>query len=149
MRATSALILTMLLCAGCAGMRADMSSLPANATWGPVALFPGAKFAMLQGNPGEPGPFVYRVWVPADFKIPAHFHPAVENVTVLSGAFHVGMGDKLDTTKGERIPAGGFISLPANQRLYIWTTSETVLQVHGVGPTGITFVNPADDPRRR
>lgn len=81
--------------------------------------------------------------------MPAHFHPVVENVTVLSGTFHVGMGDKLDPAKGERLTAGGFVSVPAGHRHYAWTTSETVIQVHGVGPTGITFVNAADDPRRR
>ena len=149
MRATSTLVLAALLFAGCAGMRSDMSTLPANATWGAVPVFPGAKLAGLQGNPAQPGPFIYRVWFPADYKVAAHFHPAVENVTVLSGALHVGMGDKLDTTKGERVAAGGFISVPAGHRHYAWTTSETVIQVHGVGPTGITFVNPSDDPRRR
>jgi mannose-6-phosphate isomerase-like protein (cupin superfamily) len=150
MRATSALVLAGLLFAGCASMRSsDMSTLPANATWGAVPVFPGAKLAALQGNPAQPGPFVYRVWFPADFKVAAHFHPAVENVTVLSGTFHVGMGDKLDPAKGERLTAGGFISVPAGHRHYAWTTSETVIQVHGVGPTSITFVNAADDPRRR
>jgi mannose-6-phosphate isomerase-like protein (cupin superfamily) len=149
MRAASALVLAVLLLAGCAGMRSDMSTLPANVTWGAVPVFPGAKLAGLQGNPAQPGPFVDRVWFPADYKVAAHFHPAVENVTVLSGALHVGMGDKLDTTKGERVTPGGFISVPANHRHYAWTTSETVIQVHGVGPTSITFVNPADDPRRR
>jgi mannose-6-phosphate isomerase-like protein (cupin superfamily) len=149
MRTTSSLLLAVLLFAGCAGMRSDMSTLPENVTWGAVPTFPGAKLAGLQGNPAQPGPFVYRVWFPADYKVAAHFHPAVENVTVLSGALHVGMGDKLDTTKGERVAAGGFISVPAGHRHYAWTTSETVIQVHGVGPTGITFVNPSDDPRRR
>jgi mannose-6-phosphate isomerase-like protein (cupin superfamily) len=149
MRATSALVLGVLLFVGCAGMRSDMSTLPANVTWGAVPVFPGAKLAGLQGNPAQPGPFVYRVWFPADYKVQAHFHPAVENVTVLSGALHVGMGDKLDTTKGERVAPGGFISIPANHRHYAWTTSETVIQVHGVGPTSLTFVNSADDPRRR
>jgi quercetin dioxygenase-like cupin family protein len=149
MKATSALVVAVLLFAGCASMRSDMSTLPAKATWGAVPVFPGAKLAVLQGNPAQPGPFVYRVWFPADFKVPAHFHPAVENVTVLSGTFHLGMGDKLDTAKGERVSAGGFISVPAEHRHYAWTTSETVIQVHGVGPTSITFVNPADDPRRR
>ena len=149
MRATSTFVLAVLLLAGCASMRSDMSTLPTNVTWGAVPVFPGAKLAGLQGNPAQPGPFVYRVWFPADYKVAAHFHPAVENVTVLSGALHVGMGDKLDTTKGERVAAGGFISVPAGHRHYAWTTSETVIQVHGVGPTGITFVNPSDDPRRR
>jgi hypothetical protein len=149
MRVTSVLVVAALLFAGCASVRSDMSTLPANVTWGAVPVFPGAKLAALQGNPAQPGPFVYRVWFPADYKVHAHFHPAVENVTVLSGDFHVGMGDKLNTAQGERVPVGGFVSVPANHRHYAWTTKETVIQVHGVGPTGITFVNPADDPRRR
>lgn len=149
MRATFAVVLAALLFAGCASMRSDMSTLPANATWAPLPVFPGAKIAALHGNPAQPGPFVYRVSFPADFKVPAHSHPAAENVTVLSGVFHLGMGDKLDPGKGERLTAGGFISIPPEHRHYAWTTSETVIQVHGVGPTGITFVNAADDPRRR
>jgi hypothetical protein len=30
-----------------------------------------------------------------------------------------------------------------------WTKDETVVQVHGVGPWGVTYVNPADDPRKK
>jgi hypothetical protein len=79
-------MLAVLLLAGCASMRSHVSTLPASVTWGAVPVFPGAKVAGLQGNPAQPDSFGYRVWFPAAYKVAAHFHPAVENVTVLSGA---------------------------------------------------------------
>jgi hypothetical protein len=30
-----------------------------------------------------------------------------------------------------------------------WTAEETIVQLHGVGPWGVTYVNPADDPRNK
>src|SRR5947199_8302563 len=83
---------------------------PKDVAWGPGPPFlpAGVKIAVLQGDPGKPGPFVIRLSIPAGYKIPAHNHPTVENVTVISGELHVGMGDKLDATKGKILPAGSF-----------------------------------------
>jgi uncharacterized RmlC-like cupin family protein len=86
--------------------------------------------------------------LPANAKVPAHNHPKVENVTVLSGNFHIGMGDKLDQSKGQELKAGGFAQAPAGMNHYAWTTSDTVLQIHGEGPFTLTYVNPADDPSK-
>jgi anti-sigma factor ChrR (cupin superfamily) len=85
--------------------------------------------------------------LPAGYKIPPHTHPTDENVTVLSGAFHVGMGDKFDTKKGETLRAGGFVNAQKGMQHYGWTTGPTVIQVHGMGPFTINYINPADDPR--
>ena len=75
-------------------------------------------------------------------------HPIDENVTVMSGSVHIGMGDKLDTSKGEELGTGGYLHMPKGMHHYAWTTEETVLQNNGVGPAGITYINPADDPRK-
>ncbi len=110
---------------------------------------PGAKFAVIEGVPAEPGPFTLRIKFPANFEIPAHWHPAIEHVTVLSGGFNFGEGDKLDKSKTKLVPVGGFAYVLARHNHFAWTTEETVIQLHGVGPWGITYVNPADDPRKK
>ena len=79
----------------------------------------------------------------------AHTHPNDENVTVLSGSFNIGTGDKLDMTKGEAVKAGGYSFVAKGMTHYAWFTEETVLQLHGIGPQGITYVNSADDPRKK
>lgn len=116
---------------------------------GPAALPAGAQFIVLVGDPGKEGPYILRYRFPAGYKVPAHTHPNDENVTVISGTFHVGMGPKLDESKGEMLKAGALAHLPKGMQHYAWTSAETVLQLHGVGPAGITYVNPADDPRNK
>lgn len=119
--------------------------------WGPVppVLPSGAQFAVLLGDPGKEGPYVVRVKAPDGYRLPPHWHPQDEYVTVLSGAFHVGMGETFDASKGETLLPGSFVSAPAGMRHYAWTSGETVLQIHGMGPFGITYVNAADDPQRK
>jgi quercetin dioxygenase-like cupin family protein len=118
--------------------------------WGPAppALPKGAQMAILYGDPSKEGPFVTRTKFPAGYKVPAHMHPMDENVTVLSGTLHIGMGDKLDPGKGEEVKAGGYIHMPKGMHHYAWTTEETVVQQNTIGPSGITYLNPADDPRK-
>jgi quercetin dioxygenase-like cupin family protein len=118
--------------------------------WGPVppSLPKGATIAVLSGDPSKDGPYVVRLKMPAGYQIPAHHHPTTENVTVLSGSFHAGMGDKLNKDKGETFEPGGFVSMPAGMNHFAWATSETVVQVHGAGPFAIVYVNPADDPSK-
>ena len=114
---------------------------------GPPSLPPGAKFAVLEGDPTKPGPFVFRVKVPDGYKIPPHTHPKPERVTVISGTFHLGMGETFDAKKGEVLPAGTYGTWPAGMKHYVWVKGETVVQFHGDGPWVIQYVNPADDPR--
>ena len=92
---------------------------------------------------------LFRLQMPAGYKVPAHNHPQYESVTVLSGEFHVGMGGKLDSEKGVALLRGGFVEAPAKMNHYAWTTSDTIVQVAGPGPFGITYVNPADDPSKK
>jgi quercetin dioxygenase-like cupin family protein len=126
-------------------------ALPDQITWGPApaSLPAGAKAAVLEGNPGETGPFTMRVLLPNRYRIPPHYHPAVEHVTVLKGAFKVGMGDKFDGSAMNLLPAGTFAALEPGTRHFAESEGETILQLHGVGPWQITYVNPADDPRRQ
>lgn len=87
-------------------------ALPGNVKWTePPTLPPGAKLAVLAGNPSQPGLSTYRLWFPGNYKVPAHFHPVTENVTVVSGTIYLGMGDKLDMSKGTAYPAGSFATV--------------------------------------
>ena len=114
----------------------------------PDALPAGAMFAVLDGDPGKEGaPFTVRLKMPDGYKIMPHWHPTTENVTVVSGDFIAGMGDSVDEKAAKDFPAGSFASMPANMHHYAWAKGPTVVQVHGMGPFQITYVNSADDPR--
>jgi hypothetical protein len=75
-------------------------------------------------------------------------HPNDYDVTVLSGTMYLGMGDKFDPVRGEGLNAGGYLHLPKGMHHYEWTNEDTVIQLSGVGPVGMTYLNPADDPRK-
>lgn len=115
---------------------------------GPPSLPPGAKIAILEGDPTKPGPFTFRVKLPSGYRIPPHFHPVIEHVTVVSGAFSIGQGERWDDSKLVRLSAGDFMHMPPGTRHFATATGETEIQLHSTGPWGITYVNPADDPRR-
>jgi quercetin dioxygenase-like cupin family protein len=102
---------------------------PGSLKWGaaPPALPKGAQMAILFGDPAKEGQFVYRLKVPAGTKVPAHTHPNDENVTVLSGTFHIGTGDKLDETKGEALKAGGYMHMPKGVQHYAWFSEDTII----------------------
>ena len=122
----------------------------ADVKWGegPPNLRPGAKLAVIEGDPKAPDAlFTIRIKLPADFSISPHFHPADEHVTVISGSFNMGMGDAFDKTATTALPAGSFAVMPKDHHHFAWADGETVVQVHGVGPWGLTYVNAADDPR--
>jgi hypothetical protein len=114
---------------------------------GPPGLPKGAKFTVLAGNPGAPGLYTIRAILPAGYKVPPHFHATDENITVIAGEFGIGMGDALDMAKGDVLSAGGFTSLPAAMHHFAWTKKGATIQIHGMGPFSITYLNPSDDPR--
>lgn len=116
----------------------DLPSLPA-----------GAKMAVIEGPMNQAVPFTVRIKLPANYQIPAHMHPTAERVTVLSGVFYMGLGDKLDQTKAMPVRAGDLMIMVANTPHFGLTKEETLIQLHGTGPWGITYVNPADDPRKK
>jgi hypothetical protein len=122
---------------------------PGRIEWknGPASLPPGAKIAVLEGDPAKEGPFVMRLRLPDGYRLPPHTHPKPERVTVISGTFNVGMGEKFDATAGHAMPAGTFGAWAAGMAHFVWAKGDTVIQLHGNGPWIIEYVNPADDPR--
>ena len=116
---------------------------------GPPSLPAGVKVVFLQGDMKKEGPFTFRAKLPADYKVPPHFHPGAETLTVLSGTLYAAVGDTFDASKAKAMKPGAFVSLPAKGPHYVFAKEETVIQVSGAGPWGITYVNPADDPRSR
>jgi quercetin dioxygenase-like cupin family protein len=116
---------------------------------GPYSLPPGAKFSVIEGDPKAAGLFTMRLSFPAGYKIAAHWHPADEHITVISGTFWMGLGDKFDNAKLQPLPVGSFAVMATGTRHFAMTKEETVVQLHGVGPWGINYVNPADDPRKK
>ncbi|WP_165660965.1 cupin domain-containing protein [Oceanimonas sp. MB9] len=122
---------------------------PSDLKWNDVpSLPPGAKIAVLEGPMNEAVPFTARLKFPANYSLPAHMHPAVERVTVLSGTFHMGMGDKLDPQKTSALGPGSLMIIQPNTNHFAWTNEEVIVQLNGMGPWGITYINPADDPRK-
>lgn len=124
---------------------------PTDIAWAdvPPALPPGAKIAVLEGDPFKPGPYSLRLKMPANYKIPAHWHTMIERVTVISGTMNAGMGDKLDIAQGKAFPAESFIFIPAKMNHFAWADEETIVQINGDGPFDIHYIDPADDPRNK
>ena len=123
---------------------------PDDLKWSDVpSLPPGAKIAVIEGPISEAVPFTFRLKFPANYQIPAHWHPAVERVTVLSGTFNMGVGDKLDTGKSMSLPPGSIMIMQPKTNHFAWTQEEVVVQLSGTGPWGVTYVNLADDPRKK
>ena len=118
--------------------------------WGdpPPSLPPGAKLAVVAGDPSQPGPFVIRAQVPAGYKVPPHWHPGVENLTILSGTVALGMGETWNDSGLQTLPAGSYASLPAEMRHFFLARTAATFQVHGTGPFVVNYVNPADDPSK-
>lgn len=124
---------------------------PQEIKWGaaPPSIPPGAEAAVLYGDPGKEGLFSLRLKLPKGYHIPPHTHPKPEVVTVISGAFRLGMGEKADQAKAQRLPAGSFFALSPGMAHFAYAEEDTVVQLNSTGPWGLTYVNPADDPRKK
>ena len=131
-------------------LAAEMSAplQPGDIAWGvaPPVLPAGAKIAVLAGDPAGAGLVTLRLKMPAGYRIPAHWHPTDEHVTVISGSFAIGMGDKLDRNQSKVLDAGGYAIATANMHHFAWTDTGAVVQVNLMGPFQITYVDPVDDP---
>jgi hypothetical protein len=123
---------------------------PDDVKWeeGPPFLPAGAKVAVLTGDPRKAGPYVIRVKMPDGYKVPPHWHPADENVTVIQGMFMMGKGDKFNADACDALPAGSFVRMPKGMRHFAWAKGAAIIQVHSMGPFEINYVNAADDPRK-
>lgn len=123
--------------------------LPGDIKWTPApsSLPGGAEMAVLYGDPTEAGDFVIRIRAPKGYRVPPHTHPKAELVTIISGAFSFGRGPSADRASVEKLPAGGFISMPAGVLHYVFVDEDSVLQINAAGPWKIDYYDPKDDPR--
>jgi quercetin dioxygenase-like cupin family protein len=124
---------------------------PGELTWGdpPPVFEKGASFTVVSGDPSKPGIFVARLKMPAGFKVAPHWHPTDEHLTVLSGTFALGMGEKFDKATMKELPAGSYALMPAEMRHFATAVTAATIQVTGQGPFVLNYVNPADDPSKR
>lgn len=119
--------------------------------WGPApaSLPPGAQAAVLLGSPAKEGPFVLRLRFPAGFVVPPHRHSKDEFVTVISGGFGITAGEKIDRAAVRPLPPASFVHLPAGMPHYAVMAEETIVQINGVGPFDVVYIDPKDDPRKQ
>jgi quercetin dioxygenase-like cupin family protein len=114
------------------------------------SIGPGAKTAVIDGDPKSTGPFVMRLKVPPKTTIKMHTHPADENVTVLSGTLHFAATDKLDTKMAKAFGPGSYFSIGKGKPMFAYTSDkEAVLQLHGNGPWGITYLDQKDGTAKK
>jgi anti-sigma factor ChrR (cupin superfamily) len=133
-----------LLAAGAPAFAQPVAVKASEVKWTDMKGMPGWKHAVLVGDSDKPGPYVERIKVPPNVSVPPHSHPDTENITVLVGSFGIGEGTKFDKSKGTVLGVGSFYMLPANTMHYAWSGPKGVtLQVHGVGPSGMTMAEPA------
>jgi shikimate kinase len=140
----------MLLCAGSALWgQAKPTAAPA-LQWGPApAVFPpGAQMAVVSGDPSKAEQFAVQLKMPDGYTIPPHFHPTAELVEVKSGTFLYGMGDAVKAAAMKAMAVGQSVNIPATMHHYAGAKGATVIQVSGMGPFVLTYVNPADDPQK-
>ena len=124
---------------------------PGDIKWGPAppVLPAGAQVAVLDGDPFKPGLFALRLKFPDGYKIPAHWHPTDENITVLQGTFRAGMGDAHSDAALHDFATGSFIKMPKRMRHFATAKGEVIVQIYGQGPFVVNYVNPADDPSKK
>ena len=121
---------------------------PAELKWSEVAsMAPPAQIAVIEGNLAEKEPFTFRLKLPAGYQIDPHTHPAFERVTVISGTLHFAEGETFSRDKTTALSQGAVAIMPPEAPMYGYVEEDTVIQVHGVGPWGIEYINPKDDPR--
>jgi len=123
---------------------------PDKLRWGPApdVLHSGAQLAVVEGDPTKSGPYTMRLKMPLGYKIAPHHHARREHVTVMSGDFKVGMGDKFDESRMNWFSAGSFAWLDPAVHHYAMAESGSTIQLHGMGPWEIIYINPSDDPRK-
>ena len=124
------------------------SILPGDIDWKPFPALPSSvRLAILVGSPSEPGPYPIRVKAPAGVKLMPHKHPEDRIYTVMFGVFYIGLGDRFDDDKVKAFPPGSVIVLPGDTPRFHWAKSgEYVTQVTAIGPLGLEYLDPGDDP---
>jgi len=114
---------------------------------GPPSLLPGAKMAILEGDPAKEGFFTMRLKLPDGYRVFPHWHPRTERLTIIQGIVNLGTGDRFDTAATQTLSAGAYSSMPPKMTHFAWMKGETILQLSSIGPWEVVYVNPTDDPR--
>ncbi|HXV08686.1 MAG TPA: cupin domain-containing protein [Burkholderiales bacterium] len=110
----------------------------------------GLQVLVVAGDAKSNGLYTMMFKLPANRRVPPHSHPDVRSCFVLSGTFYFAYGDTWDDTLLQALPAGSHYTEPAGMNHFAASRDEDVIaECTAVGPTGTTFVNPADDPRRQ
>lgn len=114
------------------------------------SIGPGAKTAVIDGDPKSSGPFVMRLMLPPKTTIKLHTHPATENVTVLSGTLYFAASDKFNPKIAKAFGPGSYFSIGQGKPMFAYSKDkETVVQLHGNGPWGISYLEPKDGPAKK
>ena len=114
---------------------------PDGLEWAPLG--PTMSVTVLSGVPQQDGsPFVLRLKLTAGATVAPHWHPVDEHLTVLTGRFHMGMGDRFDKAAGSVLAPGAYTVMPKSAIHFAWVDDETVVQIHGTGPFKTFFVEP-------
>lgn len=117
----------------------------AGLTWAPLSVpgfDPGARIAVLHGDPGSKGDYTLRLEFPDGYRFPVHWHPGGEHLTVLSGTFLLGTGSTANASALKTYKPGDFLFIPARHPHYGGATGRTVIQLHGIGPFAINLGTP-------
>ena len=114
----------------------------------PPGLPSGGRLAVVRGDPSKAGPFTIRVDLPDGYQVPPHWHPTDEHLTILTGTFRLGMGERGDESSTTPLGPGAYAFVAAKMAHYAWADDGTTIQAHGIGPFVINYVNPADDPAK-
>ncbi len=122
---------------------------PEDVQWRPFAAFPpAARLAILVGDPSQPGPYLIRVRLPGGTRMMPHQHPEDRIYTVLAGVFYIGLGETFDERKLTAYGVGSVVVLPGGQpHFHCAMSGEYITQVSALGPLGLSYINPSDDPR--
>jgi len=153
MRRLTPLLSAAVLVAALAGTLPAQGAKPAAAKlkWGPAPAFlpPGARVAVVEGDPTASGPFTIHLLFPSGYRIAPHSHPTEEAITVVRGTFRVGMGDTWDRSKMQALKPGQSGTMKAGQTHYAAAVGRTEVEVKSTGPFVINYVNAKDDPRNK
>ena len=148
----SLIVLAALLAFGGSASAQDTMQVitPGSLTWHAHPVFKGAQTVILLGDPSKAGPVIQRVKFPPNYRVAPHTHSYDEVVTVLSGKFGNAMGDDIGKANGAFLPVGSVIILPKGHAHRVWSgDEEAIVQINYIGPTGVIFLNPADDTRKQ
>lgn len=91
-------------------------------------------------KPGEP--FVFRIHQDAVYNTLPHVHPIDEHITVVKGTWSLGMGRRFNQSALEVMETGTYGVAPKNMAHFAFSKTETILQIHGIGPFASTVVEP-------